>query len=732
MGDLFARPGGIDFNGDGRADVLWAAQASGLSALWLGNGNGTFTQVAGADNSLTNYIPYFADFNGDGKTDVLWNGRSAGARILWISKGDGTFITNTNAGGLNGTLVEYVPQFSDLNGDGLTDVLWVQVNNRSGFSAGACVAWISKGDGTFNVVSNYGGQDGTLVGYASIVGDFNGDGKADVLWDGRGGTVGSTGTRVFWLSDGVPPDVIRTVTNGVGATVTFTYKSLTDSAVYTKDNTAADPIVDVQMPLQAVARIDVSNGIGGTLATAYAYVGAKTDLNGRGFLGFRQMKTTDLQTNIVQTTTYRQDYPFLFSVANESQTLASATLSTTTNTYGSTSLGGTRYQVFLTQSQTTKNDLDGTAVPTATTSYQYDAYNNATQVTVATSDGYSKTTNNSYTNDTTNWFLGRLTGSTVTAQAPQQLGQYCNLPWGGTISNGQSVTAYSATTGPVGQACSAIAQTRTCTNGTLSGSYTNQTCSAVCPVPWGGTIGQGQSVTAYSAASVPPGQLCSAVAQTRTCGASGALSGTLTGQTCSPTTVTFSFSTSNINLWNHLVANGWSNSGQPGTWFVSIASGVVIGSGSTGTPAFDTGTFPPGSTLQFTNNGTIAGRGGEGGAGSAQCGPGSAGGAGGPAMQIRVTTTLTNNGSIWGGGGGGGGAGYPSRFTLGGGGGGAGAGLIATSGGAGASANYPGAPGGSSGLNAAGAVGLLVAAGKSTRDWALQVAGPDSQVVRVA
>jgi hypothetical protein len=526
----------VDFNGDGVGDILWSTTAfnGGKFGLWLGIGDGTFTQVSGADTSVSGHHALSVDINGDGKTDILWNqfdstsGLATGQRILWISRGDGTFEIIANPGGQNGTLAGYIPNAADLNGDGIADVLWVSVDGN-GISTGSSVAWFGKGDGAFTVVQNYGGA--APVGYAPILADFNGDGKTDVLWDSRSGTDSrSTGARLLWLSDGASPDIIKTVTNGVGATVTLTYKSLTDSAVYTKDNTAVDPVIDVQMPLQAVSRIDVSNGIGGTLATAYAYVGAKTDINGRGFLGFRQMKTTDLQTNIVQITTYRQDYPFLFSVANESQTLASATLGATTNTYGSTSLGGTRYQVFLTQSQTSKNDLDGTAVPTATTSYQYDAYNNATQITVATSDGYSKTTNNTYTNDTTNWFLGRLTASTVTAQAPQQLGQYCSLPWGGTIGNGQSVTAYLAA-GPVGQACSA--QTRTCTNGALSGSYTQQTCTAACALPWGGTIIQGQSVTAYLVGGVPPPQVCSSVAETRTCSASGILSGSYTKQSCS-------------------------------------------------------------------------------------------------------------------------------------------------------------------------------------------------------
>jgi hypothetical protein len=56
--------------------------------------------------------------------------------------------------------------------------------------------------------------------------------------------------------------------------------------------------------------------------------------------------------------------------------------------------------VFLTQSQASSADLDGSALPTVTTSYQYDQYGNATQVVVSATDGHSKTTTNTYTNDT--------------------------------------------------------------------------------------------------------------------------------------------------------------------------------------------------------------------------------------------------------------------------------------------------------------------------------------------
>lgn len=53
----------------------------------------------------------------------------------------------------------------------------------------------------------------------------------------------------------------------------------------------------------------------------------------------------------------------------------------------------------------------------------------------------------------------------------------CNLPWGGTIANGASVTAYQ-NSAPVGTNC--VGESRTCTNGVLTGSYTSQACNNGC------------------------------------------------------------------------------------------------------------------------------------------------------------------------------------------------------------------------------------------------------------
>lgn len=110
-------------------------------------------------------------------------------------------------------------------------------------------------------------------------------------------------------------------------------------------------------------------------------------------------------------------------------------------------------------------------------------------------------------------------------------GARCALPWGGTINDGQSVTAYKTASAPFGLTCQS--QTRSCSNGILSGSYSNKSCivepAKSCPLPWGGSIGHGQSVSAYQSANVASTESCNS--ETRVC-KNGVLGGSFANQSC--------------------------------------------------------------------------------------------------------------------------------------------------------------------------------------------------------
>ena len=71
-------------------------------------------------------MPYDAmtDFNGDGRSDVLWLETVTNTVTNWLSQGDGTFAPNF----VNAThhwTFPWTPQgVGDFNGDGRDDLLW--------------------------------------------------------------------------------------------------------------------------------------------------------------------------------------------------------------------------------------------------------------------------------------------------------------------------------------------------------------------------------------------------------------------------------------------------------------------------------------------------------------------------------------------------------------------------------------------------------------------------------
>ena len=151
---------------------------------------------------------------------------------------------------------------------------------------------------------------------------------------------------------------------------------------------------------------------GGTQAASYVYGGAKADLSGRGFLGFRWIEATTQATGLKHRTEFRQDWPYvgLPSLVRRAQSTG-AVLSQTATVYGCANpasgadcaiASGNRYFPFISQSVEAGSDLSGAPLPRVTTDIQYDAYGNATGMTVSIpDDGHSKATTNTHIVDRT-------------------------------------------------------------------------------------------------------------------------------------------------------------------------------------------------------------------------------------------------------------------------------------------------------------------------------------------
>jgi hypothetical protein len=176
-----------DFNGDGKADVLWRNAYTAELVVYLINGVSVFKSASiGAKSQSEGWVPLtLSDFNGDGKVDVLWRNVYTGEMFVWLMSG--TSIAQSGSLGIVSPNSGWMPiGVNDINKDGKADVLWSNVNT------GALNVWFT------GVKSVLLGSLTPNSGWAVVgVADFNGDGYKDLLFNNS-----STGGVAVWFLNG--------------------------------------------------------------------------------------------------------------------------------------------------------------------------------------------------------------------------------------------------------------------------------------------------------------------------------------------------------------------------------------------------------------------------------------------------------------------------------------------------------------------------------------------------
>lgn len=214
-----------DITGDGKKDIIHlnstAAQVNVAENLSANNtisfGPYSTNQTFG-NGDFNRY--FYADFDGDGKADVAYLSKIG--HDYWVGGyhyyyNDGIFnvSTSNNSSAVWSTIGFGNPwtyRIADFNGDGKSDVLFIEhyANLFTGLSTGKNFVGSDGSSQMFMDIRNYylkdfaqnlkfyWGNIGSETTYANyVVGDFNGDGKADILW------ISSAGGLYVAQSDGV-------------------------------------------------------------------------------------------------------------------------------------------------------------------------------------------------------------------------------------------------------------------------------------------------------------------------------------------------------------------------------------------------------------------------------------------------------------------------------------------------------------------------------------------------
>ena len=183
-----------DLNADGYVDLLWRNQQSGALQAWLMRGT-ALTQPVSLSSAppMTDAnwkIVGTNDFTGDGTADIVWQNQAANLVTIWAMNGT-SFLRSESPAAKGVSAKDWIIRaVGDLDGDGKADLIWQHRTN------GQVAAWIMNGSHytqSRGISGQTAGPGTTIAG----AGDFDGDHRTDLVWYNE-----TTGAVTYWLMNG--------------------------------------------------------------------------------------------------------------------------------------------------------------------------------------------------------------------------------------------------------------------------------------------------------------------------------------------------------------------------------------------------------------------------------------------------------------------------------------------------------------------------------------------------
>ncbi|HXU02043.1 MAG TPA: FG-GAP-like repeat-containing protein, partial [Polyangia bacterium] len=326
-----------DFNHDGLADLV-STNNPNWPATFLAVGINTGASQPGCSGGcpVWKYRPMgadpkanadfnrrqFGDVDGDGITDVVWNisnsdkgvvfGTATGYKSGGPATAYGNSIPTADADAAGFLLV-------DINADGLADQIQsINIQGPQGLNGKVWIntgtSWVDPGWLEAGQTNKELDMSPVSINNGGVFLDVDGDGVTDLVQSKD--IVGGPQIRHAWLNKFRPP-IITKFPNGLAARKTeVTYAVITrpdaQGSVYLDDLPLNGRTKYATPPIRVATSVKVENGLGFASwnTTSYVYHSMRTSTNSRGPQGFGRVEATDSATGITTRTDYVQAYPY--------------------------------------------------------------------------------------------------------------------------------------------------------------------------------------------------------------------------------------------------------------------------------------------------------------------------------------------------------------------------------------------------------------------------------------